>query len=128
MKVGDAMSLILLLPGESSPTAVDLALVRWGQDACFGVEFVSMGTVEQDRLRQFVVASSVGASTTQAWAMGGKGTWNTQRHCASPVGSPPSVAWSSSGRTTSTVRPKCWMCPQPAAWLDLSVRCRPGFA
>lgn len=60
VKVGDAMSLILLLPGESSPTAVDLALVRWGHDACFGVEFVSMGTVEQDRLRQFVVASAVG--------------------------------------------------------------------
>ena len=54
------LALIMLLPGESSPTAVDLALVRWGHDACFGVEFVSMGTVEQDRLRQFVVASAVG--------------------------------------------------------------------
>ena len=60
VKVGDAMSLILLLPGESSPTAVDLALVRWGRDACFGVEFVSMGMVEQARLRQFVAVASVG--------------------------------------------------------------------
>lgn len=62
VKVGDAMSLILLLPGESSPTAVDLALVRWGGEACFGVEFVSMGTAEQARLRQFVAVASGGGS------------------------------------------------------------------
>lgn len=62
VKVGDAMSLILLLPGESSPTSVDLALVRWGGEACFGVEFVSMGTVEQARLRQFVAVAPVGGS------------------------------------------------------------------
>lgn len=59
VQVGDAMSLIILLPGESSPTAVDLALVRWGKELCFGVEFVSMGTVEQDRLRQFFVSASM---------------------------------------------------------------------
>ncbi len=59
VNVGDAMSLIILLPGESSPTAVDLALVRWGKELCFGVEFVSMGTVEQDRLRQFLASASV---------------------------------------------------------------------
>lgn len=59
VQVGDAMSLIILLPGENSPTAVDLALVRWGKEPCFGVEFVSMGTVEQDRLRQFFVSASM---------------------------------------------------------------------
>lgn len=58
--VGDAMSLILLLPGETAPTAVDLALVRWGSDACFGVEFVSMGSVEQARLRQLMAAAPLG--------------------------------------------------------------------
>lgn len=62
VKVGDAMSLIMLLPGESSPTSVDLALVRWGGEACFGVEFVSMGTVEQARLRQFVAVAPIGGS------------------------------------------------------------------
>lgn len=62
VKVGDAMSLIMLLPGESSPTSVDLALVRWGGEACFGVEFVSMGTVEQARLRQFVAVAPVRGS------------------------------------------------------------------
>jgi hypothetical protein len=56
VKVGDAMSLIILLPGEACPTAVDLALVRWGKGPYFGVEFVSMGTVEQDRLRQFLAS------------------------------------------------------------------------
>ncbi len=59
VNVGDAMSLIILLPGELSPTAVDLALVRWGKALCFGVEFVSMGIVEQDRLRQFLASASV---------------------------------------------------------------------
>ncbi len=57
VKVGDAMSLIILLPGETSPTAVDLALVRWGTGRHFGVEFVSMGTAEQDRLRRFLAAA-----------------------------------------------------------------------
>lgn len=57
VKVGDAMSLIILLPGETCPTAVDLALVRWGKGLYFGVEFVSMGNVEQDRLRQFLASA-----------------------------------------------------------------------
>jgi len=57
VKVGDAMSLIILLPGEICPTAVDLALVRWGRGVHFGVEFVSMGTVEQDRLRHFLASA-----------------------------------------------------------------------
>lgn len=59
VKVGDAMSLIILLPGETCPTAVDLALVRWGKDLSFGVEFVSMGTAEQDRLRQFLASAAL---------------------------------------------------------------------
>ena len=58
VKVGDAMSLIIFLPGETAPTAVDLALVRWGGEACFGVEFVSMGNVEQDRLREFMAGAT----------------------------------------------------------------------
>ena len=57
VKVGDSMSLIILLPGETCPTAVDLALVRWQKEFHFGVEFVSMGTVEQDRLRRFLAAA-----------------------------------------------------------------------
>lgn len=57
VKVGDAMSLIILLPGETCPTAVDLALVRWGKGLYFGVEFVSMGNVEQNRLRQFLASA-----------------------------------------------------------------------
>lgn len=59
VKVGDAMSLIILLPGATCPTAVDLALVRWGKGPYFGVEFVSMGTAEQDRLRQFIASVSL---------------------------------------------------------------------
>lgn len=60
VKVGDAMSLILLLPGEQAPTAVDLALVRWAKGQWFGLEFVSLGATEMNRLRSFL--SSAGAS------------------------------------------------------------------
>ena len=55
--VGDAMSLIILLPGELCPTTIDLALVRWGRDLHFGVEFVSMGTTEFNRIRQFLAST-----------------------------------------------------------------------
>ena len=57
VNVGDAMSLIILLPGAPCPTAVDLVLVRWRKDLCFGVEFVSMGTVEHNRLSQFLAST-----------------------------------------------------------------------
>ena len=52
--VGDAMSLIVLLPGEPCPTSIDLALVRWVHDQSFGVEFVSVGSADVNRLRQFL--------------------------------------------------------------------------
>ena len=58
--VGDAMSLIILLPGELCPTTIDLALVRWGRDLHFGVEFVSMGTTEFNRIRQFLASTGPG--------------------------------------------------------------------
>ena len=57
VNVGDAMSLIILLPGDMCPTAIDLALVRWGREMHFGVEFVSMGTAELNRIRQFLAST-----------------------------------------------------------------------
>ena len=54
--VGDAMSLIILLPGEMCPTTIDLALVRWGRGLHFGVEFVSMGTTELNRIRRYLAS------------------------------------------------------------------------
>ncbi len=57
VKVGDAMSLIILLSGEEPPTTVDLALVRWTQGACFGLEFVSIGPAESNRLRRFLASA-----------------------------------------------------------------------
>lgn len=57
VKVGDAVSLIILLPGEEPPTAVDLALVRWTEGACFGLEFVSIGPAEANRLRRFLASA-----------------------------------------------------------------------
>lgn len=59
VKVGDAMSLIILLPGEESPTTVDLALVRWAKGQCFGLEFVSIGDAETNRLCSFLASPRV---------------------------------------------------------------------
>ena len=58
VKVGDAMSLILLLPGGNAPTPVDLALVRWAHGQCFGLEFVSLGNTAMDRLRTFLASAA----------------------------------------------------------------------
>lgn len=57
VRVGDAMSLIMLLPGEQSPTLVDLALVRWASGQWFGLEFVSLGAAEMNRLRGFLASA-----------------------------------------------------------------------
>jgi hypothetical protein len=57
VQVGDAMSLIILLP-DDAPTPVDLALVRWAKGQCFGVEFVSLGAAEVNRLRSFLASAS----------------------------------------------------------------------
>ena len=57
VQVGDAMSLIILLPEDAPPT-VDLALVRWAKGQCFGVEFVSLGAAEINRLRSFLASAS----------------------------------------------------------------------
>lgn len=58
VKVGDAMSLILLLPGGDAPTPVDLALVRWANGQCFGLEFVSLGSTAMNRLRTFLASAA----------------------------------------------------------------------
>lgn len=57
VQVGDAMSLIILLP-EDAPTTVDLALVRWAKGQYFGVEFVSLGAAEMNRLRSFLASAA----------------------------------------------------------------------
>jgi hypothetical protein len=54
VNAGDAMSLIVLVPGEPCPTTIDLALVRWVGFPYFGLEFVSVGMTEANRLRQFL--------------------------------------------------------------------------
>jgi hypothetical protein len=40
VKVAEAMSLIMLLPDQTPPTTVDLALVRWVKNDAFGLEFI----------------------------------------------------------------------------------------
>ncbi|MCE3221890.1 MAG: hypothetical protein K0S58_70 [Nitrospira sp.] len=59
VRVGDAMSLILLLPGEESPATVTLAFVRWARRQSFGLEFISLGAAEMNRLRNFLATAAV---------------------------------------------------------------------
>ncbi|HET6674081.1 MAG TPA: PilZ domain-containing protein [Nitrospiraceae bacterium] len=54
VKVSEAMSLIILLPDQKTPTTVDLALVRWVKDDAFGLEFISMGANEASRIFEYL--------------------------------------------------------------------------
>jgi hypothetical protein len=56
VKVAEAMSLIILLPDQTPPTTVDLALVRWVKNDAFGLEFISMGANEAARILEFLRA------------------------------------------------------------------------
>ncbi|MFO0730762.1 MAG: PilZ domain-containing protein [Nitrospiraceae bacterium] len=57
VKVGDAMSLIILLPGQPAPASIDLALVRWAKGDCFGLEFISITPADAKRLQEFLVSA-----------------------------------------------------------------------
>ena len=62
VRVGEAMSLIILLPDQKCPTTVDLAMVRWAKGHAFGLEFISIGASEALRIRDFLV--SVGPASS----------------------------------------------------------------
>ena len=57
VKVGDAMSLIVLLPGQPAPASVDLALLRWAKGECFGLEFISITPADAKRLHEFLASA-----------------------------------------------------------------------
>ena len=54
VRVGEAMSLIILFPDQKCPTTVDLAMVRWAKGHAFGLEFISIGASEALRIRDFL--------------------------------------------------------------------------
>lgn len=56
VRVGEAMSLIILFPDQKCPTTVDLAMVRWAKGHAFGLEFISIGDSEALRIREFLVS------------------------------------------------------------------------
>ena len=62
VRVGEAMSLIILFPDQKCPTTVDLAMVRWAKGHAFGLEFISIGASEALRIRDFLV--SVGPASS----------------------------------------------------------------
>jgi hypothetical protein len=56
VRIGEAMSLIILFPDQKCPMTVDLAMVRWAKGHAFGLEFISMGASEALRIRDFLVS------------------------------------------------------------------------
>ena len=56
VRVGEAMSVIILLPDEKGPTTIDLAMVRWAKGDMFGLEFISVGPDEAARIRDFLAS------------------------------------------------------------------------
>jgi len=57
VRTGDYLALQLTLPDQQAPTtplAVDVAAVRWTGQRKFGLEFISMPSGDQARLRQYV--------------------------------------------------------------------------
>lgn len=57
VRTGDYVALQLTLPDQQAPTTplrVDVAAVRWTTQRKFGLEFISMPSGDQARLRQYV--------------------------------------------------------------------------
>jgi len=57
VRTGDYLALQLTLPDQQAPTtplAVDVAAVRWTSQRKFGLEFISMPSGDQERLRRYV--------------------------------------------------------------------------
>lgn len=52
--LGDQIALSLSLPNQAASTFVDLAVVRWGKEQTFGVEFETLSQVAAMRLRKFL--------------------------------------------------------------------------
>jgi hypothetical protein len=51
MRRGEAVMLQLHLPGEESPVIIERAAVRWVGGNDFGLQFLSLQSVERERLR-----------------------------------------------------------------------------
>jgi hypothetical protein len=62
VNLGDHIAINLCLPHQASSMFVDLAVVRWGKDQTFGVEFETLSQVATMRLRKFLARQSSPAS------------------------------------------------------------------
>jgi len=54
VKDGDDLTLLLHLPGQERPIVVEKASVRWVAGKTFGFEFVSLQSLERERLRELL--------------------------------------------------------------------------
>ncbi|MDA2911706.1 PilZ domain-containing protein [Nitrospiraceae bacterium AH_259_D15_M11_P09] len=59
---GTYLKLRLSLPDQAPPMDVDSAAVRWAKGREFGIEFLIMGSEEEERLRRFVSTLETGLS------------------------------------------------------------------
>ena len=62
VRPGTYLKLHLSLPDQAPPMDVDSAAVRWAKGREFGLEFLMIGSEEEERLRRFVSTLEAGPS------------------------------------------------------------------
>ena len=62
---GDCFGVLIDVPRYETPLYVDLAVVRWVHDQEFGLEFIRMQPVDQQRLRDLVQATEAAMACRQ---------------------------------------------------------------
>ena len=58
MRPGDHLALSLRIPDQVTAMQVD-AMVRWGNDQLFGLEFVSISQSAESRLKKFLTRRAI---------------------------------------------------------------------
>lgn len=61
IKPGEMVSVVLKLPLQFSPLAVERAMVRWAKDHTFGLEFMNLSPSTATRLKKFFTVQAAPA-------------------------------------------------------------------
>ncbi len=59
---GKQLALRIFMPEQDAPLVVDRAQVRWTARGLFGLEFLTIGSEEEERLRRFLSTLETGPS------------------------------------------------------------------
>ncbi len=58
--IGKCLALQICLPGQEATLKVDQAAVRWAKGQEYGLEFLTIGSEEEERLRRFLSTLEAG--------------------------------------------------------------------